>query len=104
MTTTTSPAKPKQGVVENTYRYQSSQGEVTLNLDLPFKIVRKLRAIEGDDLETFLALLDLTGDEANLTIIDELPMPEAMALITGYFEAFQKRTETTMGEFLRSPN
>lgn len=95
--------KPTYQVVETNLHYTTNSGkELVLNLDIPFKVLRKVTAETDDETDQFLAMAEMMGVEGLLEQFESMGSIEVLRLITLFFTEFQKLAGMSVGEAQRS--
>lgn len=87
----------------STIVFFTSQGELSLPLDVKIGVLRRMRAAgraeDSDDLDVFLALLDGLEDDDSLRRWDQLGTMEATRIVDEYFQQFTQRAGGDSGEY-----
>lgn len=90
--------KPDFLVVEGTLKCQTSNGELSLPLTIPFRSVRKLAKIEGDQFQEFDFYMENLFTTEDNEALDDLDAAEAVRILTHFGSALAERLTASLGE------
>lgn len=94
--------RPPAYVIGDHFYAVTSDGLLKVQMRFKTSLFKQVLRSEGDNVESFLILIDGIGDETVAAQLDELDIFETARIASDYFQAWREKQQASMGEALRS--